>query len=57
MKKEYFAPEVKVRNYELESALLGLSNDGDGTWSQPIDDSEEGSDDDGRAKSFSVWED
>ena len=55
----YITPAVRVKNVAPLS-LMQLSNNGDGNWSQIVDDGEDPTEDDGRAKglgSFDVWED
>jgi len=57
MKKVYFEPQIILKRIKPESNLLGLSPDGDG-YKQTINENEESTDEDGRAKSnFSVWSD
>jgi hypothetical protein len=58
MKKTYFAPEISQTSVEIESLLQNLSNQGNGNWTQggvgEGDDND--TEDDGRAKSFSIWD-
>ena len=58
MKKVYFAPETTQTSVEIVSLLQNLSNQGDGNWSQGGvgDGDDDETEDDGRAKGISVWD-
>ena len=61
MKKTYFVPETTLTSVEIESLLQNLSQDPNDPnhWSQGgvgDDDPTNPSEDDGRAKGISVWD-
>ena len=63
MKKNYIAPSMKVREIDMESLMAansptaGLTENSDGTISQPVDPSNPGKTSDGGAalSNYNVW--
>ena len=57
MKEIYIKPETIYRKLLLESVFNNLSSDGDGNWTQTLNDDDEESKDEGRTKGRGLWED
>lgn len=61
MKKNYIAPSIKVREIDMESLMAasptGLTENTDGTFSQPADPSNPGKtyDGGGALSNYNVW--
>ena len=57
MKEIYIKPETIYRKLLLESVFNNLSSDGDGNWTQTLNDDDQESEDEGRTKERGLWED